>query len=88
MVTIVVKNVYRNTSIELALPETEALSSVKAAIREKFEEHPAPDQQRLIYLGKVCVDDGLQLKDIISSSKVRTQAPGLGALPPQVLSFA
>lgn len=69
-VTIVVKNVYRNTTIELALPVTEALSSVKKAIREQFDEHPAPDQQRLIYLGKVCSNDSVPLKDLLSQSRV------------------
>lgn len=73
-VTIVVKNVYRNTTIELALPVTEALSSVKKAIREQFDEHPAPDQQRLIYLGKVCSNDSLPLKDLLSQSRVSGEA--------------
>lgn len=85
-VTIVVKNVYRNTTIQLALPVTEALSSVKRAIREQFDEHPAPDQQRLIYLGKVCSNDALPLKDLLSQSRVRASLvrttwgrPGWGA---------
>jgi len=69
-VTIVVKNVYRKTSIEMALPVTEALSSIKAEIQQKFEEHPTPDQQRLIFLGKECANDSLALKDLLSQSKV------------------
>jgi hypothetical protein len=69
-VTIVVKNVYKNTSIQLALPLTEALSSVKNAISEQFDEHPAPDQQRLIFLGKVVSNDRLPLKDLLAQTKV------------------
>lgn len=69
-VTIVVKNVYRNTSIQLHVPVTAALGSLKEAIRENFEEKPAPSQQRLIYLGKVCTNDSIPLRDILLQSRV------------------
>ena len=70
LITIVVKNVYRNTSVQLHVPVTAALGSLKEAIREHFEERPAPDQQRLIYLGKVCTNDSIPLRDILLQSRV------------------
>jgi hypothetical protein len=66
-VTLVIKHVYRSTSVELLVPlHSTTVGSIKRKIQELLEEKPAPNNQRLIYFGKVCGEEGVSLAVVLA----------------------
>ena len=61
MVTIMIKNPNgsdQDFSLEVPLADT-AIADVKRMLHEKHPEHPEPATQRLIFAGKLLVDESL-----------------------------
>ena len=73
MVTIMIKNPNgsdQDFSLEVPLADT-AIADVKRMLHEKHPEHPEPSTQRLIFAGKLLVDESLTadvLKQVSASA--------------------
>ena len=80
MVTIMIKNPNgsdQDFSLEVPLADT-AIADVKRMLHEKHPEHPEPSTQRLIFAGKLLVDDSLTadvLKQVSSPLTPPTRPP-------------
>ena len=80
MVTIMIKNPNgsdQDFSLEVPLADT-AIADVKRMLHEKHPEHPEPSTQRLIFAGKLLVDESLTadvLKQVSSPLTPPTRPP-------------
>lgn len=85
LVHVLVRHVYRSITLEFTLPlEGSTVHAVKKRVEAALEEKPAPHRQRLIYLGKVCVDETAPLVGILTGGtgndhEVREEGWGRGA---------
>mmetsp|Transcript_3635 Transcript_3635/g.11199 ORF Transcript_3635/g.11199 Transcript_3635/m.11199 type:complete len:361 (-) Transcript_3635:1488-2570(-) len=63
---VLVANVYAGgATVELDLPASTTIGTLKDRLRDSFAERPPPSDQRLIYCGKICEQDDVKLRDVL-----------------------